>query len=114
MAARKPRGPAATDDDIRDDVKELRDDLSKLGEQVAALVTDTGSEAFTDVKKRIQRIRDGLDEVVTERGHEAADAVVELGEELGESLEEALRTRPLTTLAIAIGVGFVFGTAWRR
>jgi hypothetical protein len=46
--------------------------------------------------------------------HEAANAVVEFGEELGESLEETLRTRPLTTLAIAIGVGFMFGTAWRR
>jgi ElaB/YqjD/DUF883 family membrane-anchored ribosome-binding protein len=113
MAARK-KGPAATVEDIQSDVQELRDDLSRLAEQVTELVSDTGSEALTDVKKRIQRIRDGLEDVVTEKGQEAADAMFDVTESIGESVEEALRTRPMTSLAIAIGVGFLFGAAWRR
>jgi ElaB/YqjD/DUF883 family membrane-anchored ribosome-binding protein len=113
MAARK-RAPAATVDDIQSDLQELRDDLSRLAEQVTELVSDGGSEALGDVKKRIQRIRAGLEDVVTEKSHEAADAVFEMTDTLGESIEEAIRTRPMTVLAVAIGVGFLFGSTWRR
>jgi ElaB/YqjD/DUF883 family membrane-anchored ribosome-binding protein len=113
MAARK-KGPAATVDDIQSDVQELKDDLARLAEQVTELVSDTGSEALTDVKKRIQRIRENLEDVVTEKGQEAADAVWDATENIGDSLEEALRTRPMTSLAVALGIGFLFGTAWRR
>jgi ElaB/YqjD/DUF883 family membrane-anchored ribosome-binding protein len=113
MAARK-RGPAATVDDIQSDLQGLRDDLSHLAEQVTELVSDSGSEALGDVKKRIQRIRDGLEDVVTEKSHEAAGAVLKMTDNVGESIEEAIRTRPMTVLAVAIGVGFLFGSTWRR
>jgi len=112
MAANKnKKGPAATFEDIQ---SELRDDLARLVEEVTKLVSDSGSEALSDVKTRIQRIKDGLDDVVTEKGREATDAAYEIAETLTDSLEEALCTRPLTTLGIAVGVGFLFGTTWRR
>jgi ElaB/YqjD/DUF883 family membrane-anchored ribosome-binding protein len=110
----KKRGPAATVDDIHSDMQVLRDDLSRLAEQVTELMSDSGSEALGDVKKRIQRIRDGLEDVVTEKSHEAAGAVFEMADNVGESIEEAIRTRPMTTLAVAIGIGFLFGSTWRR
>jgi ElaB/YqjD/DUF883 family membrane-anchored ribosome-binding protein len=113
MAARK-KGPAATVEDIQSDVQQLRDDLARLAEQVTELVSDSGSEALSDVKTRIQRIREGLEDVVTEKGQEAADAVWEATESVGDSIEEALRTRPMTSLAVALGIGFLFGSAWRR
>ena len=31
-----------------------------------------------------------------------------------DALEESLQSRPLTTLALAVGIGFVFGATWRR
>src|ERR1700720_4020316 len=99
MAARK-RAPSAAVDDIQSDLQELRDDLSRLAEQVTELVSDGGSEALGDVKKRIQRIRDGLEDVVPEKSHEATDAVFEMTDNLGESIEEAIRTRPMTVLAV--------------
>jgi ElaB/YqjD/DUF883 family membrane-anchored ribosome-binding protein len=66
MLTRK-RGPAATVADIQDDVQELRNDISRLAEQVTEIASETGSEALGDIRKRIQRIRDGLEEVVTEK-----------------------------------------------
>jgi ElaB/YqjD/DUF883 family membrane-anchored ribosome-binding protein len=112
--ARRARGPAATVEDIKSDVQELRDDLSALTEQMSELVKDGSGEALADVKRRIQRIRDNLEDVVTDKGHEAAKAVVEVTDNVGESLENALRTRPLTTLAIAVGIGFLFGSSWHH
>jgi ElaB/YqjD/DUF883 family membrane-anchored ribosome-binding protein len=112
--ARKGRGAAATVEDIKGDVQELRDDLSALTEQMSELVKDGGGEALADVKKRIQRIRDNLEDVVTDKGHDAAKAVVDVTDDIGESLENALRTRPLTTLAIAVGIGFLFGSSWHH
>ena len=35
-------------------------------------------------------------------------------ENFAEAVDESLRVRPLTTLALAVGLGFVFGAAWRR
>jgi len=112
--ARKGRGPTATIEDIKSDVQELRDDLSVLAEQMSELVKDGGGEALADVKKRIQRIRDNLEDVVTDKGQQAANALVEVTDNVGESLENALRTRPLTTLAIAVGIGFLFGNSWHQ
>jgi hypothetical protein len=34
--------------------------------------------------------------------------------DLAETVEESVRTRPLTVLAIAIGVGVLFGVILRR
>ena len=113
MATRR-RGPTATVADIRSDVQELRDDISLLCEQVTDIAGDTRGEAINEVKRRIQRIREGLEDVVSDKSQGAIDAAQQIGESLTESLEQALRTRPMTTLAVAVGIGFLFGTTWRR
>ncbi len=107
-------GPAATVDDIRKDMQALRDDVTRLAEQVSSLVTATGDEAMGEVKERLQRLRDNMGEAVSDAGERGRDAVLEVTENLGEAIEEAVQQHPLTTIALAIGLGFLFGTAWRR
>jgi ElaB/YqjD/DUF883 family membrane-anchored ribosome-binding protein len=109
MTARKDT--AATIEDIRTDIHELRNDIARLAEQATALVSDTGNETLSDVRKRIQRIQDKLGNAVTEKGQEAAGAVLGMTENLGESLEESLRSRPIVTLAAALAIGFLFGVS---
>ena len=31
-----------------------------------------------------------------------------------DAIDESLKTRPYTTLAVALGIGFLFGAMWRR
>jgi len=31
-----------------------------------------------------------------------------------DAIDESLKTRPYTTLALAVGIGFLLGTTWRR
>ena len=48
------------------------------------------------------------------KGQEAVEAVREVGDTLLEAIDESLKKRPYTTLALAVGIGFLFGATWRR
>jgi ElaB/YqjD/DUF883 family membrane-anchored ribosome-binding protein len=61
--------------------------------------------------------KSGIDDVLGQAGdrsHEAADAVREVADSFTESLEETMHRHPLTTLSVALGLGFIAGAAWRR
>jgi ElaB/YqjD/DUF883 family membrane-anchored ribosome-binding protein len=45
---------------------------------------------------------------------EATEAVRDVTHDFAETVEESVRARPLTTIAIAIGVGILFGMTLRR
>ena len=105
---------AATVEDIQRDMQSLRDDLARLAQQVTGLVSETGSEALGEAKKRARRIREDLDETVSEAGERGREALSEVSENIGEALEESLREHPLTTVALAVSLGFLFGSIWRR
>ncbi len=61
----------------------VRDDVSRLSREVTNLLSVTGSKALREVKAQMS------------------------------PLEDAVRERPFATLAIALGVGFLFGAIWR-
>lgn len=103
-------GAAATVEDIQRDVQALRDDMAKLAGQVTALLSEGGEEALGKIKKRVGRMQDDLDETLSDVGDRGREALSDVSEHLSEALQE----HPLTTVALAVGLGFLFGTAWRR
>jgi ElaB/YqjD/DUF883 family membrane-anchored ribosome-binding protein len=108
---------AGTIDDIQRDLQVVRDDLSRLAQQVASLLGVTGSQALREVKAQMSRAKQSLDGVLSdagEKGMEAVDTVRESTDTVLESLEDTVRQRPFATLAIALGLGFLFGASWRR
>jgi ElaB/YqjD/DUF883 family membrane-anchored ribosome-binding protein len=105
-------GKAAADasTDIAGDLQALRDDFARLAEQVADILANRGNAAW-------QRAKSGVDEAVSEAettGRDAADALRQVSDHFVEALDESIKTRPYTTLAIAAGLGFLFGMTWRR
>jgi ElaB/YqjD/DUF883 family membrane-anchored ribosome-binding protein len=116
-AAHKEFDKAAGTVDIQRDLQVVRDDLSRLAQQVASLLGVTGSQALREVKAQMSRAKESLDGVLSdagEKGMEAVDTMREGTDTLLESIEDAVRQRPFATLAIAIGLGFLFGVSWRR
>jgi ElaB/YqjD/DUF883 family membrane-anchored ribosome-binding protein len=96
--------------DIQADLAALRDDVARLAQQVAAIFAAKGDKAW-------QRARASVDDVISDaegRGQEAIDAVREVGDNMMGAIDESLKHRPYTTLALALGIGFLFGTTWRR
>ena len=115
-ARRKKNGPSAVDD-IRDDLQSLREDIARLADQVGNSLSEGGDGAIGEAKAQLRRIKDNVDAIIEgagDKGREAKEAVRDVTENFTEAIEESLQARPLTTLALAIGVGFVFGAAWRR
>lgn len=100
--------------DVHDDLRALREDLSTLAQEVTDLMSSTGNETLDDVKDRIRRIRTTLDEVMSEAGVRGRDTLRGVSENLSSAVEESIRERPLTTIALALGLGFFLGATWRK
>ena len=105
---------SATVEDIQRDVQALRDDLAKLAGQVGDMLSASGAEALAGLKKRARRVQDDLDETMADAGERGREALSEVSDHLSEALQDSMQEHPLTTIALAVGLGFLFGTAWRR
>ena len=103
-------GPAAGVDDIRKDLQTLREDVMRLAGQVSTLIGATGDQALGDGKQRMRQMGDAVSDI----GERGRDMATDLLENVGATVEENMRTRPLATLAVAVGLEFVVGALWRR
>jgi ElaB/YqjD/DUF883 family membrane-anchored ribosome-binding protein len=107
----------ATVEDIQRELKVVRDDIGRLAEQISTLLSSGGSDAVREVKAQIDRFRERLDDVVADAGVKGLDAIGSVRDSadmLLDSLEDTVRKRPIATLGIALGLGFLFGATWRR
>jgi len=103
-------GKGAASADIANDLQALRDDFARLAEQVGDILANRGNAAW-------QRAKASVDDAVSgaqDTGRDAADALREVSDHFVEAIDESIKTRPYTTLAIAAGLGFLFGMTWRR
>jgi ElaB/YqjD/DUF883 family membrane-anchored ribosome-binding protein len=104
------KAASAASGDLQKDLQALRDDFARLAEQVGEILAGKGNAAW-------QRAKSSVDDVVADaqaKSQEAVSAVREVSENFVEAIDESIKERPYTTLAIAIGLGFLFGATWRR
>lgn len=116
MAPRSKKDALASVD-FSDDLQKLRRDIGRLADQVSNSLQEAGDDALTEAKAQIRRIKDNVDGIIStasEKGLDATKAMREVTDNVGMAVEGSLRARPFATLAVAIGVGFIFGIAWRR
>ena len=100
--------------DIQSDLKQLRDDVGRLAQQMSNLLTESGDEALGQLKGRVRELRENLNDTVSDASEKGREAFGEVTDTLGEAVETSLREHPITTVALAVGLGFLVGTAWRR
>jgi ElaB/YqjD/DUF883 family membrane-anchored ribosome-binding protein len=101
---------AAASGDIQRDLQKLRDDFRHLAEQVGDILAGKGNEALRRARSSV----DGMVSDAQDKSREAADAVREVSDNFVAAIDESIKTRPYATLAMAIGLGFLFGATWRR
>jgi ElaB/YqjD/DUF883 family membrane-anchored ribosome-binding protein len=95
---------------IQADLESLRNDVRRLTDQISDIVTSKGTAAWNRARSNIE----GVVSDATAKGQEAVNAVREVGDNMTDAIDESLRKRPYTTLALAVGIGFLFGATWRR
>ncbi len=104
------KAAAAAGEDLQADRAALRDDMTRLGAQLAEILSTRGNAAWRKAKSNVE----GVLSDAQDKGMEAVGAVREVGDNMVDAIDESLKKRPYTTLALAIGLGFLFGATWRR
>lgn len=102
---------------LEKDVAAVKNDISELTDQITDALNAFTGQAQKQARRGYKEARANVDSMVSDvskRGHEALDAAQDAATTLGESLEDAIHQRPLATVGIAIGLGFLIGVTWRR
>jgi ElaB/YqjD/DUF883 family membrane-anchored ribosome-binding protein len=102
---------------LEKDVTAVRDDIAALTDQITdALNTFAGSarkQARKGYKEAREQVGSALDDA-SERGSAMLSAAQDVAGSLEETLEDAIVQRPLATVGLALGIGFLIGVTWRR
>jgi ElaB/YqjD/DUF883 family membrane-anchored ribosome-binding protein len=107
----------ADQDRLEKNISAAKDDISHLAQQIADAVNALAGLAQRRAKRRFKDVRAGVDTALSsasERAGGASGAAQSAAASLGETLEDMIEERPIATLALALGLGFLIGAAWRR
>ena len=104
------KAAAAASGDIQADLDALRNDVGRLAAQIGDIFAAKGNAAWTRTRSNLE----GMMSDASAKGQGAVDAVRAAGDNMIDVIDESLRKRPYTTLALAVGIGFLLGATWRR
>ncbi len=96
----------ATNEDVQAEVKRLKDDLGKLRGDVTSLV-DVLRELGVD---KVNTTKETLTEEMQKRREKVREAIKKartVGESQLDDIEENIASHPLSSLAMAFGIGFI-------
>lgn len=107
----------ATYERLEKDVAAVKNDISALTDQITDALNAFAGSAGKQARRSYRDARANVDSAVddmSERGGAMMDSAYDAASSLEESLEDAITQRPLATVGIALGIGFLIGAAWRR
>ncbi len=106
----------------------MRNDISALTDQITDVLNSFAGTASKQARRGYQEARANADSAygdlyergrstyddLSQRGSAMIDSAYDAASSLEESLEETISQRPLATVGIALGIGFLIGAAWKR
>jgi ElaB/YqjD/DUF883 family membrane-anchored ribosome-binding protein len=102
----------------RKTLRTLQEDLDVLSAEVsdlAAAPADGPSLALDEVRKRIRRVRADFQKLAADISSKSpAATTVAMADKIIDPVEDSLSQRPMATVAIGFGLGFILGLLWRR
>ena len=102
-----------TYDRLEKDVTAVKNDIAALTEQITRVLNSFADTAGKQAGRGYRQAASAVDDM-SERGSAIVDAAQSAASSLEETLEEAITQRPLATVGLAFGLGFLVGIAWRR
>ena len=107
----------ATYERLERDVAAVKNDMSTLTEQITDTLNAFTKAAGKQARQGYKQARANVDSVVSDvqdRGSAALNAAQDAATSIEETLEDVIQQRPLATVGLAIGLGFLIGVTWRR
>ena len=107
----------ATYERLEKDVTAVKNDISALTDQITDALNSFAGNATKQARRGYKEARANVDSAVddmSERGSAMMGAAQDAAYSIEESLEDVITQRPLATVGIALGLGFLIGATWRR
>ncbi|MFZ2157876.1 MAG: DUF883 family protein [Bradyrhizobium sp.] len=102
---------------LEQDVAAVKNDISALTDQITDALNTFAGTAGKQARRGYKQVRANVDAAVddmSERGSAMMGAAQDAATSIEETLEEAITQRPLATVGLALGIGFLIGVTWRR
>ena len=115
-ATRNPTDKA-TYERLEKEVTAVKNDIAALTEQITDALNSFAGTATKQAHRGYKQVRANAEQVaddMSERGSAMMDAAQDAASSIEETLEEVITQRPLATVGLALGIGFLLGVAWRR
>jgi ElaB/YqjD/DUF883 family membrane-anchored ribosome-binding protein len=107
----------ATYERLEKDVANVKDDIGALADQITDALNTFAGTAGKQARRGYKQARANVDSVVddiSERGGAMMGAAQDAAASVEETLENVITERPLATVGLALGLGFLIGATWRR
>jgi len=107
----------ATYERLEKDVAAVKNDISALTDQITDALNSFAGTAGKQARRGYKQARANVDSAVddiSERGGAMMDAAHDAASSIEETLEDVITQRPLATVGLALGLGFLIGATWRR
>jgi ElaB/YqjD/DUF883 family membrane-anchored ribosome-binding protein len=116
-AATKNLTDKATYERLEKDVTAVKNDIAALTDQITDVLNSFAGTATKQARRGYKQARANVDSAVddiSDRGSAVMDAAQDAAISIEETLEDVITQRPLATVGIALGLGFLIGVTWRR
>jgi len=107
----------ATYERLEKDVAAVKNDIAALTTQITDALNSFAGTAQKQARRGYKQARANVDSAVddiSDRGSAVMDAAQDAAISIEETLEDVIVQRPLATVGLAIGLGFLIGATWRR
>ena len=107
----------ATYERLEKDVANVKNDISALADQITDALNTLAGTASKQARRGYKNARANVDSVVddlSERSSAMMGAAQDAAASVEETLENVITERPLATVGLALGLGFLVGVTWRR
>jgi ElaB/YqjD/DUF883 family membrane-anchored ribosome-binding protein len=107
----------ATKERLEKDIAAVKNDIAALTDQITNALNTFAGAAGKQARRGYKEARANVDSAVddmSERGSTMMDAAQDAASSIEETLEEVIAQRPLATVGLALGLGFLIGVTWRR
>ena len=107
----------ATYERLEKDVTSVKNDISALADQITDALNTSAGTASKQARRGYKNARANVDSVVddlSERSSAMMGAAQDAAASVEETLENVITERPLATVGLALGLGFLIGVTWRR
>jgi ElaB/YqjD/DUF883 family membrane-anchored ribosome-binding protein len=102
---------------LEKDVANVKNDISALADQITDALNTLAGTAGKQARRGYKNARANVDSVVddfSERSSAMMGAAQDAAASVEETLENVITERPLATVGLALGLGFLIGVTWRR